>query len=413
MFSERCVNFENKIYEFLKKYIIQIGFVIITIFAICARIPFLNFETWDYTGFLKQWYDTIIENGRRHSLSMAIGDYNCPYMIILTFLTYLPINSLYSIKTVSIIFDFVLAISSVILVNKITEKKSYNNIISLVTYGIILFAPTILLNSSCWAQCDSIYVSFVIISLIFLIDEKYIRSLVFLGIAFAFKLQFIFILPLYILVWMNKRKFPLFYFGILPVVDIIMCLPSIIFGRPLKEVIMVYIKQMGSYSSFTSNNFPSIYNLFCKLTEKSEALAIDNIDIGKVGIIITITIYAIMAFYLIYKNVKLSNKQIIKLGLWSVVIATFFMPNMHDRYMFVADILSLIVLMIFKDKQSLLYAVIINLNSFSVYIRYLFGVEFIDIQIATILQLIIVIGMSYHLHRELIDLKYKEGKTDD
>ena len=63
-----------------------------------------------------------------------------------------------------------------------------------------------------------------------------------------------------LLVWMNKRKFPLFYFGIIPIVDLVMCLPSIIFGRPIKEVIMIYINQMGSYSSYTSNNFPSIYN---------------------------------------------------------------------------------------------------------------------------------------------------------
>ena len=407
MFNQKCVEFENKIFDFVKKYIIPISFVIITIFAICARIPLLNFETWDYTGFLKQWFDTIVANGKIHSLDMAIGDYNCPYIIILTLFTYLPISPLYSIKIFSIIFDFVLAISSVILVNKLTEKKKYNNIISLLTYGLVLFAPTVLLNSACWAQCDSIYISFIIISLIFLIDEKYIRSLIFLGISFAFKLQFVFILPLYVLVWMNKRKFPLFYFGIIPIVDLVMCLPSIIFGRPIKEVIMIYINQMGSYSSYTSNNFPSIYNLFCELTEKSEALAINNLDVGKIGIIITISIYAIMAIYLIYKNIKLSKKEIIKLGLWSVIIATFFMPNMHDRYMFLADVLSLIVFMTFKDKQSLIYAIIINLNSVSVYIRYLFGVEFINIQIATILQFIVVIGMTYYLHKDFVVVKCK------
>lgn len=404
MFSKKCLEFENKIYEFIKNHIIQIGFVIVTIFALWARFSMLDFETWDYTGFLKQWYDTIVENGRIHSLNMAIGDYNCPYIIILTLFTYIKLSALYCIKGFSIIFDFVLAVSGMILVNKVTNKKG---ILSLITYSVLLFIPTMLLNSACWAQCDSIYASFIIISLIFLIDEKYVRSLIFLGIAFAFKLQFMFILPLYILVWINKRKFPLYYFGILPIVNFIMCLPSVIMGRSIKDVLMIYVRQTGSYSGFTSNNFPSMYNIFCKLTEKSEALRIDNIDVAKVGIIITITIYAIMVFYLIYKKVKLSKENIVEIGLWSVIIATFFMPNMHDRYMFVADILSVILFMIYRNKKTLLYALIINLNSFSVYIRYLFGAEFINIQLATILQFIVVIGISLHLHKKINVLNYK------
>lgn len=411
MLGRKCVELENKIYEGIRKNILPIGFVIITIFAIFARYLFLDFETWDYTGFLKVWIDTIVENGRIHSLSMGIGDYNCPYMFILTLLTYLKINSLYSIKIISIFFDFVLAIASAILVNKVTKKEKFFNITSLITYTICLFAPTILLNSACWAQCDSIYASFVVISLIFLVEEKYIPSFVLLGVAFAFKLQFIFILPLYILVWLNKRKFPVLYFGIIPIVNFIMCLPSVLFGRPIKEVLMVYIKQMGSYSVYTSNNFPSIYNLFCKLTEKSEALAVENLDITKVGIVVTITIFALMAFYIVYKEVKLSKKSIVKLGLWSILVATFFMPNMHDRYMYIADLLSLVLCMIEKDKKNIAYAIVINLNSFSVYVRYLFKVEFIPIQLASILQLIVIVGITYHLHEELSGIKCNKKKV--
>lgn len=410
MFSKKCIEFENKIYEFIRNHIIQIGFAIVTIFALWTRFSMLDFETWDYTGFLKQWYDFIIENGRIHSLNKAIGDYNCPYIIILTLFTYLKVSALYCIKIFSIIFDFILAISGVVLVKKITKQKG---ILSLITYSALLFLPTMLLNGACWAQCDSIYASFIVISLIFLIDEKYIRSLIFLGIAFAFKLQFMFILPLYILIWINKRKFPLYYFGILPIVNFIMCLPSVIMGRSIRDVLMIYVRQTGSYSGFTSNNFPSMYNIFCKITEKSEALKIDNIDVAKIGIIITITIYAMMAFYLIYKKVKLSKENIIEIGLWSVVIATFFMPNMHDRYMFVADILSVILFLIYRNKKTLLFSIIINLNSFSVYIRYLFGAEFIDIKLATILQFIVVIGISLHLHKEINVLNYKGDLSNE
>ncbi len=397
MVQQKCLEFENKIYEYIKKHIIPIGFIIITILAIGARFYFLRYQTWDYTGFLSKWIEQIEANGGFFALKDKIGDYNCIYMTILAALTYIPISPLYTIKAISILFDFILAFSSYKLVNKFLREKERKGIIGLITYGLILFAPTVLLNGACWGQCDSIYATFVIISLIFLIDEKYFWSFTFLGLAFAFKLQFIFILPLYILVWISKRKFPVYYFGILPVVNFITCIPSIAFGKPIKDCLLVYVNQMGSYSQFTSNNFPSIYNLFCQLTEKSEALAIESIDVAKVGIIITLALYVIMACIIIYKKVNISKELIIYIGLWSVVVATFFMPNMHDRYMFVADVISILAVIIFRTKSSIFYAVVINLNSFATYTRYLFGTEFVNIQIATILQLIVVIALTYDL----------------
>lgn len=408
MFVNKCVEVENKIYKFIKKHIIPIGFIIITIFALYLRYTMIDFEAGDYHWFLEKWMNDIINNGKIHALKLSIGDYNCPYLTLLALVTYITTNPLYGIKLISIVFDFVMAISSVILINKLTEKK--NNIISLITYFAVLFLPTVFLNGACWAQCDSIYTSFIIISLILLLDEKYIHSFILLGVAFAFKLQFVFVLPVYILIWIKKRKFPAFYFGIIPIVNFIMCLPALIMGRPLKDVIMIYFRQTGTYSMYSSMNFPSIYNLFCPFSEQTaNALTRGDIDLGKLGMIITIAIYAIMAFYFISKEVKLSKHNIIKLTIWSIVIATFFMPSMHDRYIYVADVLSIILLINLKNKESLFYALIININSLSGYIRFLFNVEFLNIRVATVLQLLLVIGITYHLHKDLNDIEYKRN----
>lgn len=402
MIKEKSLQFENKIYEFIKKHIIGIGFIIITIFALAIRYYFMRYQTWDYIGFLSQWFEKIKAEGGIYALKSSIGDYNCIYLTILAILTYIPINSLYTIKLVSIVFDFILAFSSVKLVDKFLKKTKHKSLIKLLTYALVLFTPTVLLNSSCWAQCDSIYASFIIISLIFLIDEKYFWSFVFLGISFAFKLQFIFILPLYILIWISKRKFPIYYFAILPIMNFITCIPSIIVGKPIKECFSIYVNQIQSYPELTSKNFPNMYSLCCKLTEKSEAMTIDYINIGRIGIIIAIALLAIIAFIIIYKKTNISKQMMIKIGIWSIVVVTFFMPNMHDRYSFVADILSILAIMIFKTKKSILYAFILNLTSLSTYVRYLFTTEFINMKFASILQLIVVICLTYDIFRELI-----------
>lgn len=199
--------------------------IIITIFAVLIRIPLIHNITVDYKVYLEKWFEELKSSGGILGITNDIGNYNFPYLTILGILTYFPVNSLISIKAVSIIFDFALAIASMILVSRLVkEDKKY---FMLITYFLILFLPTVTLNSAYWAQCDSIYTFFVIVSLIKLIDKKHVQSFIYLGIAFSFKLQAVFIIPMYIIYFMkekeNRKK--LYYFFIIPIMNVIMCLP--------------------------------------------------------------------------------------------------------------------------------------------------------------------------------------------
>lgn len=63
-----------------------------------------------------------------------------------------------------------------------------------------------ILNLSVWGQCDSIYVTFVIWTIYFLYKEKYRKAFIFLGIAFAFKLQAVFIMPIVFYMYFTKKN---------------------------------------------------------------------------------------------------------------------------------------------------------------------------------------------------------------
>lgn len=183
------------------------------------------------------WFNQIKENGGIFALKENIGDYNISYLFILALLTYIPVNSLISIKFFSIIFDFALAILATNLVKKYRKIEKFKEIIC---YAIFLFLPTVWLNSAVWAQCDAVYTSFILLSFIFLFNKKYKLSFLFLGIAFAFKLQTIFVLPIFIIVWIMRREFPLYYFLIVPIICVISCLPAVMvrkrFRRLLKNI---------------------------------------------------------------------------------------------------------------------------------------------------------------------------------
>lgn len=352
-----------KIDEKLKKIvdnkkILRILFLAaILLLAIAARYFAYSYKSGDYEIFLKPWYDKIIELGKIKSLKYKIGDYNVPYMFILAIFSYIPISPLILIKTLSVIFDVILAIYSSKLVYEFIKSNKNARLISDICFGVILFLPTVFMNSAVWAQCDSIYTTFIIMSLYYLKKDKVLASFILLGIAFAFKLQFIFILPIYILLYFKRDDISILHFIIIPVVNVLMCLPAIIMGRGIKDCLLIYFSQTGTYNSLTLN-YPNLYSLFGEVFQNQ----------SKVLLLFTIAIIGMISFYLFYRKAKI-NDNIIKIGLMLAIITVYFLPRMHERYGFLAEILAVIYVFIYRQKFSL--PVILQLSALSGYFMFL------------------------------------------
>ncbi|MEG2429940.1 MAG: hypothetical protein RSA99_06100, partial [Oscillospiraceae bacterium] len=169
--------------------------LVVTMLAIFARYTLFPYQSGDYNTFLANWFDTLKLNGGIKAIGLSLGDYTPPYVYILALLTYIPISSLVLIKTVSCIFDIICAI----LVCKMVYEKTLSQKKTLISYLIMLFAPTILLNGALWAQCDIIFATFIVFSVYNFMKKKPIAGMIFFSISFCFKLQAIFIVPLLIL----------------------------------------------------------------------------------------------------------------------------------------------------------------------------------------------------------------------
>lgn len=364
-----------KTHEKQKVYLL---IILTSIIGIAIRIVNITFESEDYNLYLEPWIEIMRQEGGLSSLKNEIGNYNIPYVFILTLISCIPDKPLYLIKYVSILFDFLLAASCALLVYKVTQKNKIT--LAFITYGITLILPTVFTNSAIWGQCDSIYSTFVILSLVYIIDSKYLKSFILLGIACSFKLQFIFIIPAYIIYLVSRKKFiKLTYFGIIPVMDFIMCLPAIIAGRSIKECMMIYISQTGENIDRLSMNFPSIYNFIGKI-EGNFAINYTEINYN----IISVILLGIICFtiLMIYKKRNITKIQMIKLSLWSVCLATFILPHMHERYLYVGEILSVILAIL--DKKYVPLALTINIVSIITYSTYIYGIFLCDLRLLTI-----------------------------
>lgn len=351
--------YEKKLIDFIHENYLLIGFICATIMALFTRLCMISFESNDYIDYLSGWFEYLKTHGGLLALKNYPGDYNAPYMTIMALLTYLPFKKIYLIKMVSIIFDFGLAISACMLVRYLVPKNK--DMYGFITYAVVLFLPEVVINSAIWGQCDSGYTMFVILALLYLLKEKYTKSFIFLGLAFSLKLQFIFILPLFIVVYVMKKKFSILNFLIIPLVNLVLCIPAMIFGKSFKDILLVYFKQVYNFGG-VSRNF---LNLYALISEDARILVY-------YGIFLTIFVCLFMLIYLIYKRVNLTNKMILNLGLWFLVIVTFLLPSMHERYLFAGSVLSVIYYIVYKENFALMIGII--LSAIVTYFGFLFGI---------------------------------------
>lgn len=378
---------EKKFIKYIQDYHLVLGFAGVTMLALTMRLLMLDFESKDYLLYLSPWFDYLKENGGIRALATYIGNYNAPYMTILALLTYIPIKKIYLIKAISIIFDFALALSAGFLVKYIVPKNK--NLYFLIVYGVILFYPEVVINSAIWGQCDSGYATFVILALLALLKEKYLRSFIFLGLAFSLKLQFIFILPVFVIVYFVKKRFTILYFLIIPAVNFILCLPAIIVGRPISKILTVYLYQIDEYKISSTLNFLNVYGLVSHNVNELQVY----------GIYITMVVLLMMLIYVIAKNIKLDNQKILNLSLWFLVVTTFLLPRMHDRYLYVGAILAIIYFVLYR--KNLLLLVSITICSISTYFSYLFETEITNKKLLIIMYAVVIVFYTKDLFKML------------
>src|SRR6266581_6273239 len=221
--------------------LVNCALTILLLLAIVLRVSLYHVVTTDYTFFLSQWYDFIQTHGGFAALKYNFSNYNPPYLYLLALTTYLPIPKLVAIKTLSVVFDGVLGLFTYLILS-LKFRRSYSAIIGVL---VVLFAPTIVINSAAWGQSDAIYTAFCLGSLYFLLKERPGWASVFFGLAISFKLQAIFFLPVLLIVLL-RRKWAMKYLLLIPAVFLLMLAPAFLAGRDAWSLLTIYVGQINS-----------------------------------------------------------------------------------------------------------------------------------------------------------------------
>ena len=385
--KEKLKQYGLAIQRFFVKAEIPLTLIGLTVLAMAIRVMLFDGESGDYKQFLSHWFYTIKEEGAIKALGHKIGDYTPAYFYILTVLTWIPVEPLYSIKAVSCIFDIVLAAFVGLCVKERTKSVWQ----AVAAYAIVLLMPSVFFNSGAWAQCDSIFVSFCVMSVYYLLKDKKYLAVALYGVAFAFKLQAIFIAPLFVVLWF-KRKIPLVSPLIILGVYFAFCIPSWICGRDLWSLLTVYFQQAGSYSKLTlfATTFVA---LFGKVNDYHRA----RVAAMLVVLAFTITFALI---YLCARKAKWKTEAFIDFGYLFALVVPFFLPHMHERYFYLATVLSLIYA--FTHPKRIYAFLIAEFCSFYVVCNHLYTIDYLSLQLVTLLQVVNIGLLARDLWKDYI-----------
>ena len=319
------------------------------------------------------------------ALSTPVGDYNVPYLYILLIISRIPASDLVLIKAVSCLFDILLGFAVMLVTREITKSKS----ISLLAFVITIAIPTVILNGAMWGQCDSIYAYFCVMTLYFVLRKKGSAAIIMFSLAFSFKLQTVFLLPAIIICLFIGRVKPLQLVWF-PIVNLIMVLPAVICGRSIFDVFMIYFKQTQNYPSLDMNA-PTIFRF------------VFNVDFewfNMLGIMLAGFGVLCLLYFAFIKRDKIDNRALITFFYLSALSVPYLLPRMHERYFFVADVLSVLVFLV---ARKLWYVPVINIfASFIAYAYYLFGgVTIVNYIYVAILLMVIILLVIKDLYKYL------------
>lgn len=353
---------ERKIIQWIQQHLTELFTLAITLCSLAIRISFRKFESIDSGIYLLPWWEEIRNNGGINALGSQVGDYNMLYQFLIAVMTYLPIKPLYQYKLLSGIFDYLLAATVGYVTYDLTDKSRERGLMAYVT---IVMSPLVILNSSAWAQCDAIYVFFIMLSLLMLMKERCTLAFVILGIAFSFKLQTIFIIPFFIYYYFKKKNFTILNLAIIPLVMCLVSIPNLIMGRSIQDVFLNYARQTNTHADLTLN-YPSFWCIF------NRTVSLETLE--EPAVILTIALLGIFIYLWLKSENNMESKKMIYSAFLIAYTCVFFLPRMHERYGYMYEVLS--VPIAFTNKKTIPLCVVLNVISMITYAQFLYGTEY-------------------------------------
>jgi len=313
-----------------KKVLVPALIALMFALAIGLRLASFPNQNIDTRGYLN-WYSQIEVRGFA-ALADDFSVYTPPYLYLLWLATLVRgvLPPLTAIKLIPVLFD---ALSAFAVFKLVRLKFPQGQVPWLAAAGFLLL-PTVLLNSAYWGQIDSLYTSFLLLCVYFLLTERPAPAMLMLGLSLSIKAQAIFLFP-FLAVLFLKKRIPWLTLLIPPLVFVVSILPAVWAGRPFMEALTIYLSQSGEFQQ-VSMHAPNLYSFAVGHPTWRQPIYYGGLALTAAVLGGWILVYARRRFALTLRLVLLT-------ALVSAALTPFLLPRMHDRYFYPADNLSYVL----------------------------------------------------------------------
>lgn len=341
--------------------------------SVAIRLATRTVITTDLDFHILPWYAKLQKFGPLVGLGKDFYNYTPPYLYLLALATLTSeiMAPVTAVKIISTVFDLYCAY----MIYRIVQLKYRDGYLPVLAASVFFAAPTIVANTGIWGQADSTYTGFILTGLYLLLVRRPLPAVVFFGISLAFKPQAIFLAPFVLLMLLWKR-IPWWSLATVPIVYALLMWPAVVLGRTWTEVLTLYSTQADSGKGFT-HNAPNLY-VFVPKT---------GFDRWIGPMVLLAIVIAIAWVLLSWRNSRTTEKaEVLLLALVSVELVPFLLPNMHDRYFYLADTIS--IALAFMMPEMWFVAVLFQLVSGLSYSIYLYSASADNLVLAAALNVI-------------------------
>ena len=369
----------------IDKYLFEIAVGLLILISVFIRFKLApNTElSPDYDFYYREWVEFYRQNGIIKGLSNAPGDYYVPFNVIYALSSLFPCEAWVPLAIVPGICELISAFFIYKIFYLLTEKKRCSVFIGVMT----LYLPFVIFDGALWKQVDAVYTCFLMISIYKLLKQQYRASIVWYSVAFAFKLQSILFLPLYLIIYITggfngsadeekelseRSAFSILEFLWIPVVYLIAGLPEVLAKHGLRATYFAYLEQTGELDSEgygMVSFFPNIYNWGFDDHYKLLSTA---------AVMVLAAVLIVIAVFCYKFREKIDRDLVLYLAIWTSWTCVILLPGMHERYDYAMLILLTPFAMMVR-KKIMPFMVVANICSLIVYGITLFGAEIIDI----------------------------------
>ncbi|MCI2047189.1 MAG: hypothetical protein LKJ90_05695 [Faecalibacterium sp.] len=353
--------------------------------GLMVRFMIAHGVSGDYNCYWQPWLETMRGLDVRQALVQEIGNYAMPYTYFLVWVSRLGFYDLFCIKLLSILFDVLCGVMLVVL----ARQAGFGQKGRLAVFFLYMFLPPFFLNSAYWAQCDSVYVLFCLAALACALKGRSAACWALEGVAFALKLQAIFLLPvLFVLLLTKKLKWR--WLPLAPAAFLLLNVPALIAGRSLNSIFAIYQGQVGAFSKLTMNA-GTFWGLFPE--DMAETFAAAPYAVGAA---------VLLAFFYLFADcfAKMDTRQLLVFTMLVCYLEVYLLPTMHERYYYLPEALMLLYVLIYPKRWWL--PAIQFFVTFTRYSEFLFnnGVEWISIIRESAIASVVAVCLVWFFYRD-------------